>query len=180
MTYHMLFRSDTLYLCYCIDKELHEQHRKEVFEALEYEYKQPTRPPPPPVSAPEGPMDRSTLPPPVIQSDSPSQSQSRRGEMPLMNQPLPEYPEYSPPSSRSASPEPASYLQHAPVSPPAHVYSSTDASGYSVEDSRESRVPGELPLTSTAGLGASQSQSRRLDEDEEDEGSRLFPGSDLF
>ncbi|KAF7440315.1 hypothetical protein PC9H_000659 [Pleurotus ostreatus] len=75
---------DTLYICYCIDKDLGERRRKEVFSAFEYESRAPVPPAPQPDAS--RPMPR----PPVQHQRQPSYAQAR--------QPLPQ------PSPHSHSP----------------------------------------------------------------------------
>jgi hypothetical protein len=157
-------RSDTLYLCYCIDKDSGMCRRKEVFAALEHE---PPAPPHPVGPAPTGPLngltdalddDMDTLPPPVTQ---PGVARARQAITPPVNAntPLPEYPKYSPPSSRSASPT--------PVRGPARVEESTVSDVVSPSASSN--------LQKASAYGASSIAS-----DEDGEESQLFPGSDLF
>jgi hypothetical protein len=74
-------RSDTLYLCYCIDKDAGERRRPEVFAALEYEHA-------PAAMEEDEEDDAPGLPPPVTQPPPEA---------------LPAYPEYSPEPSPGVS-----------------------------------------------------------------------------
>jgi hypothetical protein len=91
---------------------------------------------------------------------------------PPIVQPLPEYPEYSPPASRSPSP-PRGARTGRGYPEPAGVVDMDDALADDMD--MEPSLPGRL----SGSVSAAQSREEEEDEDEDEE-SGLFPGSDLF
>ncbi|KII88286.1 hypothetical protein PLICRDRAFT_92036 [Plicaturopsis crispa FD-325 SS-3] len=151
--------ADTLYVCYCIDKDVGERRRVEVFEAFEYDPRprgQAQRGPPPPASAttPTQPQYQQQHRPPLDPrasggyNDNDYSSPSQSSPLSLPTSP-------PPPLLRSVySPGPERVHEHEPEA---------DLDPF-MEDEDE------------ATLGA----SAKRDEDEDDEDDQLFPGSDLF
>ncbi|KAI0647476.1 plasma-membrane choline transporter-domain-containing protein [Trametes meyenii] len=167
--------ADTLYICYCIDKEAGEQRRDEVFSAFEYENRnRRTQPnPAPPAQRPQ----------PV--ATAPSQRERRQplpASPPPRQQPL--YPQAAP--QRDPTPDPFEVDDHSPADDgPAYDPYSPASSGIQSQANMPSRLPLSQRMPSQTMMGRSGPLSTRLEppleSDEEDaEESQLFPGSDLF
>ncbi|KAL4244927.1 Protein PNS1 [Abortiporus biennis] len=162
--------ADTMYICYCIDKDMGVRHREEVFDAFEYESRH--RPPP-----------AQQVSPPIVQhqASQPRQPLSPQASHMFLNKPTPSRPPLEPrrtsqltsPPPREPTPDPfedSPLDDHDPYSP----RSSREISN-SRSQMRSQRGPVESmqlsPLRESAALPGSE------DEGEE---SQLFPGSDLF
>jgi hypothetical protein len=166
--------SDTLYVCYCIDKDLGMKRRAEVFDAFEYETRKPQ-------AAPSG------LPPPVTQRTPQLKQQQpqrqrpqARDALPPIHQPLPEYPSFSPPPSSgpSRSPSPVAPYRTSTVTESeddAELGLSSQPRGYPSLATSSADTGG---LSSRGAMPGSMGQSRVSDGAGGDSG--LFPGSDLF
>ncbi|OCH93823.1 hypothetical protein OBBRIDRAFT_770801 [Obba rivulosa] len=159
--------ADTLYICYCIDKDVGERRRQEVFEAFEYESRRRTAPAPPQRSTPS----RTQLPVP--------QPQLPQSERRPYHNPLPRQPEPVSPPARGPTPDPFEQESPSEMQPPFPDPFSPASSAHHSQS--------RLPLSQRASLGAhpeSMLRSAPLDthveSDEEGEESQLFPGSDLF
>ncbi|KAL1947681.1 hypothetical protein VTO73DRAFT_13405 [Trametes versicolor] len=182
--------ADTLYICYCIDKDAGEHRRDEVFSAFEYENRANTR------HAPPAPASSAQPPHPII--SVPSQRDRRQplpASPPPRQQPLP--PHAAP--RRDPTPDPFEVEDNSPLSDdlPGQEYdpyspaSSGIHSQANVRASMGAASAGRMPLSqrmpsdpmmgrSRAGLAVSRLEPP-LESDEEDaEESQLFPGSDLF
>ncbi|KAI0636552.1 plasma-membrane choline transporter-domain-containing protein [Trametes polyzona] len=185
--------ADTLYICYCIDKDAGEHRRDEVFAAFEYENRNNRRAPPAPT--PAGPPRAQ----PTI-SVMPSQRDRRQplpASPPPRQQPLPPHA----PQHRSPTPDPfeiddqsptddlegqgptQGHMQgydvsaHDPYSPA----SSAVRGSMSQRMPLSQRVPSDMVLgRSRAGLGSVLETPLESDEEDDAEESQLFPGSDLF
>lgn len=149
--------ADTLYICYCIDKDVGERHRDEVFEAFEYENRgtRSTQQRRPQQSAPVSHQPTSI---------------SQRPRERLEPHPLP-------PVQREATPDPFEESPLETRSPPLPDPHSPASSGLNSQTrmplSRRMSVLPE-PLLSTTLPPHHES------DEEEGEESQLFPGSDLF
>ncbi|KAG5642920.1 hypothetical protein DXG03_001871 [Asterophora parasitica] len=187
--------ADTLYICYCIDKDVGQRRREEVFTTFEYGA------PPPRTQASRQQHVLSFRPQPSSQPQRkagpsapskpqymPSESTSRY----LPRQPLsPPSPSVHPNQHEDEDPNPfeQSYLQDNPalqvaispeaappslaraVSPPQHMKTSAELNMKSRIESRP-RTPAS-PTFSAA-------QRRRSQEEEPMDGSQFFPGSGFF
>ncbi|THH29846.1 hypothetical protein EUX98_g4357 [Antrodiella citrinella] len=190
--------ADTLYICYCIDKDVGEKHRAEVFDAFEYESHQRTTQPAQPTQSTRPPMPHQTtiqasnmkqpLPPQPSTSTSqapipfqrpPLEPQPRRTQQ-LISPPLAPMPlDVDPDTDREDTPDP--FLQDHPEPEPEPYMR-----GESIQMSRS------LGGGRSMGMGRSgRSQRERepvLPGSESESGgeedgvldSQLFPGSDIF
>ncbi|KAH9852753.1 plasma-membrane choline transporter-domain-containing protein [Lenzites betulinus] len=180
--------ADTLYICYCIDKDAGERRRDEVFAAFEYENRSSRAQP--------GPSQPAQ--PPQLIAVAPSQ-RDRRQPLPTSPPPPPRQQPLPPHAAprRDPTPDPFEVDDHSPVSDEMQGYSVHDPDPYSPASSgvrshanmtvnmHASASAGRLPLSQRAPLQASRVGGARLEppleSDEEDvEESQLFPGSDLF
>ncbi|KAI0373081.1 hypothetical protein BV20DRAFT_1014481 [Pilatotrama ljubarskyi] len=176
--------ADTLYICYCIDKDAGEHRRDDVFSAFEYENRnrrtQPTpaptaRAPPPVIVTPPRQERRQALP-----SSPPSRQQPLHPRAPPRRDPTPDPFEVE----HSPSDDVQGYDMRDPYSPTsssihfqANVRSASSASA--------ARLPLSQRMPSQTMMGPSGAPVSRLEppleSDEEDvEESQMFPGSDLF
>ncbi|KAI0780499.1 plasma-membrane choline transporter-domain-containing protein [Trametes elegans] len=177
--------ADTLYICYCIDKDSGEHRRDEVFSAFEYENRN-RRTQPNSAPSTHAPQSVAVLPP----------HQERRQPLPASpparQQPL--YPHAAP--RRDPTPDPfevdtsptddAGYDARDLYSPASSgIRSQTNAHGVAASASASrmplsQRVPSAVGLGVGVGIGVGALEPP-LESDEEDaEESQLFPGSDLF
>ncbi|TFK90285.1 hypothetical protein K466DRAFT_543684 [Polyporus arcularius HHB13444] len=171
--------ADTLYICYCIDKDVGERRREEVFSAFEYENR----------NRAAQPVQQHLAQPPM-----PTQQDRRRSHLssPGSQQPL-----YAPPLQRQITPDPfdvdhtpsehEASRAYDPYSPTSSALTSqagmpaTLGAGSAAGKSRlplSQRMPSDTMMRSGAPVSALEPP---LESDEEDaEDSQLFPGSDLF
>ncbi|CCM02140.1 uncharacterized protein FIBRA_04217 [Fibroporia radiculosa] len=144
--------ADTLYMCYCIDKDVGERHRDEVFEAFEYESR--TRPAPAQQHQPTPP----TRDPP-----------RHRDRLDVQSPP-------SPP--RAETPDP---FEHSPLEENLHRYPDPTSPTASGGLNSKSRLPLSRRMSGLQEpMLSSALPPHESDEEEGDEDSQLFPGSDLF
>ncbi|PCH37946.1 hypothetical protein WOLCODRAFT_135946 [Wolfiporia cocos MD-104 SS10] len=167
--------ADTLYVCYCIDKDAGERHKEDVFDAFEYGIH---RRPAPPQTTPQPPPASQVQQQQHNRLDVRPEAPPRDRNRPLA-QPQPPPP---PPASeqRASTPDPfdCSPLDADPEPAYPEVFSPA-SSGYQSQT--------RLPLSRRAStlepiLSTTLPPHQESDEedDEEYEGSQLFPGSDLF
>ncbi|KAG6864417.1 hypothetical protein C0991_009647 [Blastosporella zonata] len=175
--------ADTLYICYCIDKDMGQRRREEVFSTFEYNPQSRSQPQrqqaAPSTSARSQPPKRRTAPPPPPPQPQymPSESTSRY----LPRQPLsPPSPSVHPhdrpeddldpfeqsylqdnPGLQAALPLPPAPRPAAPVSPPQRMMTSAE-------------------LNMKKPQSRSRSPLEDSDDEELEEGSQFFPGSGLF
>ncbi|KAK0496810.1 plasma-membrane choline transporter-domain-containing protein [Armillaria luteobubalina] len=148
--------ADTLYMCYCIDKDLDERKREEVFQAFEYGYpSQATR--------------RSAA------QATPSRPQQANTSSHSSNDIHPEHwqqPSSPPPPVSHRSPPPPPPVQQ---SIPEPVEEDVDPfqQSYLQDDSR--LLPQPRPSSQAA-----QNYKHESDSEEEGDGSQFFPGSGFF
>ncbi|KAI0748426.1 plasma-membrane choline transporter-domain-containing protein [Daedaleopsis nitida] len=177
--------ADTLYMCYCIDKDIGERHREEVFSAFEYENRNRALPQPAQQQQPT-----SILP----------THRDRRQPLPS-SPPLTQQPLFAhhPSTHRDPTPDPFE-LDHSPSeahpAQPYHdehdPYSPTSSALESQAGMRTTLAAGpaasRLPLSQRMPSGTvlrpgapAPGLKPPMESDEEDgEDSQLFPGSDLF
>ncbi|KZT70116.1 hypothetical protein DAEQUDRAFT_689620 [Daedalea quercina L-15889] len=143
--------ADTLYICYCIDKDIGSRRRDEVFEAFEYQSLRRAQPqiPQPPVSGPQQPRARLE---PVVH--------------------------VQPPPLRAETPDP---FEQSPSEAEVHAYPDPISPSSSGLNSKSrlplSRRTSMLdPVLSTTLAPHHESD----DESMQDEDLPMFPGSDLF
>ncbi|KAI0928896.1 hypothetical protein AcW2_004758 [Taiwanofungus camphoratus] len=147
--------ADTLYICYCIDKDVGERRRGEVFEAFEYETRR--RPPPP------------------RQQSQQQQTSSRMQEPQRHRERLEPQPSFAPP--RAETPDP---FEQSPLDTEVHPYPDLSSPTSSALNA-QSRMPLSQRTSMHQEPLISSSLAPHLESDEEDgEDSQLFPGSDLF
>ncbi|KAH9917426.1 plasma-membrane choline transporter-domain-containing protein [Fomitopsis serialis] len=144
--------ADTLYICYCIDKDIGSRRRDEVFEA--FEYQSPRR-------------------------AQPAQSQRQQQRMPEPQQPrIRLEPAVQSPLPRAETPDP---FEQSPAEEEEHSYPDPMSPSSSTFNSK-SRLPLSRrtsmldPVLSTTLPPHQESDEESLD----DEDMPLFPGSDLF
>ncbi|KAG1794850.1 plasma-membrane choline transporter-domain-containing protein [Suillus plorans] len=173
--------ADTLYLCYCIDKDVGERHREEVFAALEYEIQprtaarsQPQTATPPQLQA----QPRSSL------SGRPEQASPTGAQRPtVISPPLSDSPrvpqQFTPPSPKPVA-RPIQPAQ--PVRPIQPTIPDADIDPFEHEP-----IGFDAPAAQIHGYDLSPEprhasvDDESLDEDDEHgEESQLFPGSGLF
>ncbi|KAI0314722.1 plasma-membrane choline transporter-domain-containing protein [Amylostereum chailletii] len=201
--------ADTLYLCYCLDKEAGDQRRAEVFEMFEYNARHSTQParsqpsarrPPPP------PSRQAERRPSNTQYEQPPQPISRRVEGMVSPESSPEFGgrELAGPSSSShhharvpmhhAEPPPEEDLDpflraESPDEEDVEAGKGQSA-GYALDmddenasvSERSRSPPSQIQMQKSSGAGMNTSGRRGRDE-EEGLGSGLgsmFPGSDIF
>ncbi|TCD70269.1 hypothetical protein EIP91_004170 [Steccherinum ochraceum] len=183
--------ADTLYICYCIDKDVGEKHREEVFSAFEYDsHRQSAQPPQPqaglsrPVHPPhqasfQPSASKQPLPPHASTSHlrtasfqrPPLEPQPRRTQQLISPTLAPVPQDIEPDTDREDTPDPFLQDDHPEPMPDPFSPKSPQRSyrGESMQMSRSVRREKE-PV-----LPGSESE----DEDDVDD-SQLFPGSDLF
>ncbi|THG95046.1 hypothetical protein EW026_g6536 [Hermanssonia centrifuga] len=159
--------ADTLYMCYCIDKDVGTRHRDEVFAAFEYESQRRPAPPPShagrsapampstPIRTPQPPAWKPPIPQPQPQFSVSEPRRTQRLE----------------PPAREETPDP---FDHAPVDP---------FSPESSPDLRQSQSYRQSEIHATSSLSIDHGHpSITVGDDESLDGeeSQLFPGSDLF
>ncbi|KAH8106921.1 plasma-membrane choline transporter-domain-containing protein [Cristinia sonorae] len=181
--------ADTLYICYCIDKDVGEKHRQEVFDAFEYESprRQAQQPQTTATQTPRTPshqpaplsatMSKSKQPLPPQPSTSnirtpsyqrpPLEPQPRRTQQ-LISPPLAPLPQEVEPE-REDTPDP--FLQDHPEPEP---YSTSPGSSHSMSESLRMTLNRSHPTGKEPVLPGSESEDEGVDD------SQLFPGSDLF
>jgi hypothetical protein len=154
------------------------QHRKEVFDAFEYETRRPAA--------------QQSQP-----RQQPQPAREHRPAMPPIHQPLPEYPSYSPPpSSHSPSPVPHAVPEEEdPESDLEHAFAAAYEVDSRVSDAElgragtaaaqgtsASRASGSMPGSMGLSRDGPVSPPRQLARSHETAASdsQLFPGSDLF
>ncbi|KAG6918853.1 hypothetical protein DXG01_011258 [Tephrocybe rancida] len=174
--------ADTLYICYCIDKDMGQMRREEVFSTFEYSPQSRSQPqrqqPVPSTSARTQPPKKrapATPAPPPQPQYMPSESTSRY----LPRQPL------SPPSPSlhphgyedDLDPFEQSYLQDNPALQAALPPAPPPLVPRAVSPPQRMKTSTELNMKS-----ASRSRSPRDESDDEElaEGSQFFPGSGFF
>ncbi|TBU35556.1 plasma-membrane choline transporter-domain-containing protein [Dichomitus squalens] len=175
--------ADTLYICYCIDKDAGERRRKEVFAAFEYENRSQ-------VSQPAQ-QRRPAHAAPILPTHQ-DRRQPLPSSPPLVQQPLFSH---APPLHRDSTPDPfevdnsssdheenpAGYLlQHDPYSPRSSQAGGRSALGGGSQSRLplSQRRPSEGTLRGGVPVSALEPPPESDEEDAED--SQLFPGSDLF
>ncbi|CAL1705394.1 unnamed protein product [Somion occarium] len=167
--------ADTLYICYCIEKDTGARHREEVFNAFEYESTSrrqpqthqappPSRPQPPPPRKSQQSIFDTTPEPPLTPHGQPRRTQQLVAP-PLPREPTPDPFEDSPldPYSAPSSPEISARPQ------------GSQRVSHSRAQSKE--LPNESLHMSTMRHSSALPGSESEGEGEE---SQLFPGSDLF
>lgn len=175
--------ADTLYLCYCIDKDVGERHREEVFAALEYEIQPRTAARSQPQTA-APPQSQSQAQPRSSLSGRPEHASPTRAQRPTAISPPQSNPprlpqQYTPPSPKPV-PRPIQPVQ--PVQPMQPIIPDADIDPFEHEP-----IGFAAPAAQVHGYDLSPEPRRTsvddesLDEDDEHgEESQLFPGSGLF
>ncbi|OBZ65717.1 hypothetical protein A0H81_14255 [Grifola frondosa] len=159
--------ADTLYICYCIDKDTGERHREQVFEAFEYENRRRQH-----AATPAPPLPQPYSQPPPLRAQPESQRQPAPSQPPQPRAPLARSTNKLPlPPPRAETPDP---FEHSPSDTDSPPYPDVDADPYSPASSRR------MPLRQSMSM-QQQPLEVHLESDDEDGGeSQLFPGSDLF
>ncbi|GJE90685.1 plasma-membrane choline transporter-domain-containing protein [Phanerochaete sordida] len=158
--------ADTLYMCYCIDKDIGARHRDEVFETFEYD--NPSRPAQPQPNRPSNPRQ-------------PSRPQEPRRTGPV--QPAPQMPVPQPqPQLSTNEPRRTTRLEPAAREETPDPFESSPTDPFSPQSSPDVRHPQEQShLEASEPVPHISLHHPPPDsEDEEVEESQLFPGSDLF
>ncbi|KAG2067536.1 hypothetical protein BDR04DRAFT_1104968 [Suillus decipiens] len=172
--------ADTLYLCYCIDKDVGERHREEVFTALEYEIQPRTAARSPQTVAPPQPQTQPRSP----LSGRPEQASPTRAQRPTAISPPRPSPSHVPqqytPSSPKPAPRPIQLVQ--PVRPIQPTIPDADIDPFEHEP-----IGFDAPTVQVRGYDLSPEPRRASVDDESLDGddvhgeeSQLFPGSGLF
>ncbi|KAI0333631.1 hypothetical protein GY45DRAFT_1389035 [Cubamyces sp. BRFM 1775] len=187
--------ADTLYICYCIDKDSGELRRNDVFAAFEYENRnrrpQPSVPAAQPSSRTPGPgampplQDTSRRQRPI---PSPPPAPPPPRQQPLMPQPPPHRDPTPDPFEVDNSPsdDGPGYDLYSPASSGIGSQASMHPASMFGASGTGSRLPLSQRMPSETILGRSGMPASRLepplesDEEEGAEASQLFPGSDLF
>ncbi|GBE81833.1 hypothetical protein SCP_0402060 [Sparassis crispa] len=143
--------ADTLYICYCIDRDVGDRHREEVVEAFEYESRR--RPAQTHHHDPAAPMHE------------------QRGRSREVHRPSPAPPRAETPDPFQHSP---SVIDSPPIPDPIPLVSSTHDSKARLPLSRRESLLQD-PLIRLTPL-----EAHTESDEEEGEESQLFPGSDLF
>lgn len=174
--------ADTLYLCYCIDKDVGERHREEVFAALEYEIQPRTAArSQPQTAAPPQSQSQSQAQPRSSLSGRPEHASPTRAQRPTAISPPQSNPprlpqQYTPPSPKPV-PRPIQ-----PVQPTQPIIPDADIDPFEHEP-----MGFDVPAAQVHGYDLSPEprhasvDDESLDEDDEHgEESQLFPGSGLY
>ncbi|KAI0050892.1 hypothetical protein FA95DRAFT_1555150 [Auriscalpium vulgare] len=191
--------ADTLYLCYCIDKDTGERRRAEVFEMFEYDSKgserrrqqgrrQPPRQPPPParresVGAPGRPLPQQPISKRVEAMESPESSPELGGRDVGAETRMEAAPEFWDHGAQGASVVSRQEEEVDPFLAELQVEIDGPAlGGYAVDGGSTGSLSDERAAGPSRSIGAS---SRREGRDLEEGlgsglGSGLFPGSDIF
>lgn len=172
--------ADTLYICYCIDKDTGSRRRNEVFDAFEYETRKRPAQQPQPTAGP------SRQPPPTAPSQHQQTLISPVPRSPPV-QPTYHTPEYQQPRRtikltsppREPTPDPFEDSPIDPYSEPSSPEMHNAAHSRAVVGIHQSRQEAESIHMSAYGR---TSHALPGSESEDDEGgdSQMFPGSDLF
>ncbi|EMD38127.1 hypothetical protein CERSUDRAFT_82365 [Gelatoporia subvermispora B] len=174
--------ADTLYICYCIDKDVGKRRRQEVFEAFEYESRR--RPAPAPPQRPPPPRTQFPIPQPQLPQP---ERRPYRNPLPPQHAPVPPLqmtpPPYQPASPPPRAPTPDPFEQESPAEaqPYPDPFSPASSTHHSL-----SRLPlsqrGSRTVHPEPVLRPPLASYLESDEEGEVEGeeSQLFPGSDLF
>ncbi|KAG1756897.1 plasma-membrane choline transporter-domain-containing protein [Suillus paluster] len=162
--------ADTLYLCYCIDKDVGERHREEVFVAFEYEIQPRAAAPPQPQAQPRSPL-----------SGRPEQASPPRVQRPAAMSP----PRSNPPRAPQQYSPPPPKLVHRPIDPIQLLQPTIPDAD--IDPFEHEPLGFDAPAGQVQGYDLSPKPRRAsldeesLDEDDEHgEESQLFPGSGLF
>ncbi|KAK0211275.1 plasma-membrane choline transporter-domain-containing protein [Desarmillaria ectypa] len=149
--------ADTLYMCYCIDKDLGERKREEVFQAFEYGYPSQATRRSSAQAAPSRPQSHPTV----------SRRTTNDVYPELWQQPSPP----PPPVSSLSPPPPPPAQQNIPE--PAEEDVDPFQQSYLQDDSR--LLPQPEPKNQVT-----QNSKHDSDSEEEGDGSQFFPGSGFF
>ncbi|EKM55115.1 uncharacterized protein PHACADRAFT_183954 [Phanerochaete carnosa HHB-10118-sp] len=159
--------ADTLYMCYCIDKDVGARHRDEVFETFEYDT--PRRPAQPPQSRPSNGRQ-------VSRQQEQSHAVSAPPSAPKMPVPQP------PPSYNVSEPRRTTRLEPAAREDTPDPFNVTPTDPFSPEispDVHHSSLD-QGHLEASESIPSISLHHPPPDSEEEVEESQLFPGSDLF
>ncbi|KAH7889339.1 plasma-membrane choline transporter-domain-containing protein [Phlebopus sp. FC_14] len=175
--------ADTLYLCYCIDKDEGKQRRQEVFAAFEYELQPRVQPTTPSRSqAPSRPPASSILP---QHNPSPVTCNPHVIPQPSRTTPLAQQVQYTPPVQQTPRPT-QPIAAPAPVYPLPSAMSEADIDpfehepyGFSEREHPEIHPATPYSLSSEEEHPARPPSVENRDEHDPEE-SQLFPGSDIF